>query len=102
MKSYFAVLWSFLAPALALAQAPVLVPTQANVIKNPAEVGARVWPRTAPATVTFNLVAQEVVAEIDAGDPTALPPIPPKQPTLTTNPNKSIWRSSTKQPKSCR
>lgn len=73
-------LWSsalLLAPLLARAE-PV-VPTQADVIKPPWEVGAPVFPRTYGKTVTFNLEAREVVAEIDPGNPTADPPVPSKR-----------------------
>jgi nitrite reductase (NO-forming) len=66
-----------LAPATA--PAAVLVPVQANVIKNPAEAGVPVYPRNYPITQTFNLVAKEVVAEIDAGDATAVPPVAPRR-----------------------
>jgi nitrite reductase (NO-forming) len=71
VKRTLALFLSLLCLAPAAAAAQVLVPTQANVIKNPTEVGMPVWPRNFPKTVTFNLVAKEVVAEIDAGDPAA-------------------------------
>lgn len=71
MKRTFPLLASVLCLAPALAAAQVLVPTQPNVVKSAHEVGMPVWPRNFPKTVTFNLVAKEVVAEIDAGDPAA-------------------------------
>jgi len=79
MKRSIRLVLSLLCLAPALAGAQVLVPTQANVVKNATEVGMPVWPRNYPITVTFNLVAKEVVAEIDAGDPAAVPPVPARR-----------------------
>lgn len=49
-------------PALTAVHA--VVPVVRNVAKNPTEVGTPVYPRTTPATVSVNLVVQEVIAEI--------------------------------------
>jgi nitrite reductase (NO-forming) len=77
MKRALWILSLLLVPLRARAEA--IVPVQSDVIKPPQEVGGVVFPRGYPKTVTFDLEAKEVVAEIAPGDPGATPPVPPRK-----------------------
>lgn len=44
-----------------------VVPVVSDVVKNPNEVPPQIYPRNTPTTVTVNLVAKEVIAELSPG-----------------------------------